>query len=286
VKKLLLVVALLLYVSTASAQEALRDDLRRQLSSRLEAVVRELDGVIGYVVVDMTSGDQVMARLEREVFPTASAIKVPILYELLKRADEGTIDLTAVTPLERSQRVGGSGILQHLDAPTLSLRDHAALMMIVVIDAVGLAKVTPRMKSLGLDDVLLRRKMMDDDAVRRGDENVASPKSLLKATEMLWKGEGLTASRRNTGRDIMRRVGGAIRNAVPNRVPVYSKTGSLPGVRAETAIVDLPNAPFGLAVMTTYLKDDPAGSRAIGDVAAAVFSYFERVASGGKYGRR
>jgi beta-lactamase class A len=294
VKKLLLVVALLLYVSTASAQEALRDDLRRQLSSRLEAVVRELDGVIGYVVVDMTSGDQVMARLEREVFPTASAIKVPILYELLKRADEGTIDLTAVTPLERSQRVGGSGILQHLDAPALSLRDHAALMMIVsdntstnvVIDAVGLAKVTPRMKSLGLDDVLLRRKMMDDDAVRRGDENVASPKSLLKATEMLWKGEGLTASRRNTGRDIMRRVGGAIRNAVPNRVPVYSKTGSLPGVRAETAIVDLPNAPFGLAVMTTYLKDDPAGSRAIGDVAAAVFSYFERVASGGKYGRR
>lgn len=287
-------IAISLHAVVAAGQGALQDDLRNQLLSRLETVARNLDGVLGYVVVDLTSGQQVAARLEREAFPTASAIKVPILYELLKRADEGTVDLETVTPLARAQRVGGSGILQHLTAPALSLRDHAALMMIVsdntstnvVIEAVGMSSVTARMKTLGLDDILLRRKMMDDEAVRRGDENVASPASLLKATELLWKGEGLSRPRRNTGREIMRLVGGAIRSAVPNRVPVYSKTGSLSGVRVETAIVDLPNAPYGLAVMTTYLKDDPAGSRAIGEVAAAVFSYFDRVATSGRYGRR
>ena len=119
------------------------------------------------------------------------------------------------------------------------------------------------MQTLGFNDILLRRKMMDDAAVRRGDENVASPASLLKVTELLWKGEGLSAARRDIGREILRLVPGAIRSAVPVRVAVYSKTGSLAGVRAETAIVDLPNAPFGLAVMTTYLKEDGAGSRAI-----------------------
>ena len=153
-----------------------------------------------------------------------------------------------------------------------------------MIDAVGvLANVTARMKTdRDSATCLLRRKMMDDAAVRRGDENVASPVSLLKATELLWKGEGLTPARRDIGRELMRLVPGAIRGAVPTRVVVYSKTGSLAGVRAETAIVDLPAAPFGLAVMTTYLKDDAAGSRAIGDIAAAAFSYFERIAASGE----
>jgi len=290
----LIALVVLLGWSAVSAQSTLQSDLRGQLSKRIEEIVRSLDGVAGYAVVDLTSGEQVAARLEREPFPTASAIKVAILYELLKRADEGSLALDVSKPLESSQKVGGSGVLQHLSAPSLSLRDHAALMMIlsdnsatnVVIEAVGLAKVTARMKTLGLGDILLRRKMMDDAAVRRGDENVASPVSLLKATELLWKGEGLTPARRDLGRELMRLVPGAIRGAVPTRVVVYSKTGSLAGVRAETAIVDLPAAPFGLAVMTTYLKDDAAGSRAIGDIAAAAFSYFERIAASGKYGRR
>ena len=287
-------VAILVLLSAGLAQGPLQDELRSQLTARLDEITRSVDGVVGYVVVDLTSEQQVAARLEREPFPTASAIKVPILYELLKRADEGTLDLDAVKPLERSQVVGGSGVLRHLTTPALSLRDHAALMMIlsdntatnVVIDAVGMSNVTARMQGLGFQDILLRRKMMDDAAVRRGDENVASPASLLKSTALLWKGEGLTAARRDLGRDIMLLVSGAIRSNIPGRVAVFSKTGSLTGVRAETAVVDLPNAPFGIAVMTTYLKEDAAGSRAIGDIAAAAYSYFDRVASSGRYGRR
>jgi len=294
VTRYLLGILVLLLSWAAHAQGVLQDDLRAQFGSRLDAIAGAVDGVVGYAIVDMSSGQRVAARLEREPFPTASAIKVCILYELLKRADEGTLRLDAAQPLDKSRVVAGSGVLQHLSTPSLSLRDHAALMMIlsdntatnIVIDAVGLANVTARMQGLGLGDILLRRKMMDDAAVRRGDENVASPASLLKATELLWKGEGLTPSSRDAGRDIMRRVPGAIRTAIPARVGVFSKTGSLDGVRAETAIVDLPNAPFAIAVMTTYLKEDAAGSHAIGEIAAAAFSYFQRLASSGKYGRR
>lgn len=283
-----------LLAPVALAQGPLQHDLRAHLQSRLDAVVRGVDGVVGYVIVDVTSGAQVAGRLEQEPFPTASAIKVPILYELLKQADEGTIQLDQPRPLERTQVVGGSGVLQHLTTPALSLRDHATLMMIVsdntatnvVIDAIGMGNVTTRMQALGLGDILLRRKMMDDAAVRRGDENVASPRSLLSATRLLWQGEGLSPGSRDAGRAIMRLVPGAIRGAVPTRVVVYSKTGSLAGVRAETAIVDLPGAPFGLAVMTTYLQDDAAGSRAIGETAGAAFAYFERLAQSGAYGRR
>lgn len=287
-------IGLLLLATGAFAQSPLQADLRATLLQQLDAVAARLDGTIGYIVTDLTSGERVAARLETQPFPTASTIKLSILYEMLKQADEGRLDLDTPLQLTPGQVVGGSGIVQHLDAPALSVRNHAALMIIlsdntstnVVIDAVDPARVNTRMSGLKLGDILLRRKMMDAEAVRRGDENVASPASLARLTELLWKGEGLSPARRDLGLTLLRRVPGAIRSAVPSAVPVASKTGSLDGVRAEAAIVDLPKRPFSLAVMTTYLKVDQEGERAIGDVARAAFSYFERLATGGQYGRR
>jgi beta-lactamase class A len=289
----LLIVCLLTPISSL-AQGPVQADLRAQLQRQLEAIAGRLDGVLGYVVTDLTSGERVAARLERQGFPTASTIKLSILYEVLKQADEGRIDLESARELTTAQVVGGSGVVQHLHAPRLSLRDHAALMIIlsdntstnVVIDAVDPAKVNARMSSLGFGDILLRRKMMDAEAVKRGDENVASPASLARVAEILWKGEGLSPARRELALKLLREVPGQIRSAVPSRVTVASKTGTLDGVRAEIAVVDVPKRPFSLAVMTTYLKVDSDGASAIGAVAGAVFSYFERLATGGEYGRR
>ena len=73
---------------------------------------------------------------------------------------------------------------------------------------------------------------------------------------------------------------------MPGSVRVASKTGSLSGVRAEAAVVELEGRPYALAVMATYLRGDIDGERAIRDVADAVFSYFERLATGGAYGRK
>jgi len=290
----LMAVYLMTLTTVGFAQGPLQTDLRTQLQRQLDAVVASLDGVLGFVITDLTSGEPVAARLERQPFPTASTIKLSILYELLKQADDGRVDLKTPRELTRAEVVGGSGVVQHLDAPRLSLRDHAALMIIlsdntstnVVIDAVDPTRVNARMATLGLKDILLRRKMMDAEAVKRGDENVASPASLARVVELLWKGEGLSPSSRELALKLLREVPGQIRSAVPPRVSVASKTGTLDGVRAEIAFVDVPKRPFSIAVMTTYLADGAAGERAIRAVAGAAFSYFERVATGGEYGRR
>jgi beta-lactamase class A len=142
------------------------------------------------------------------------------------------------------------------------------------------------MSTLGLTDIKLRRKMMDSAAVKRGDENIASPAGLSRIAELLWKGDGLKPESRDAARKILHEVPGQIRNAVPETVLVASKTGELDGVRAEAAVVELTGRPFALAVMTTYLVNDADGLKAIHDVAAAAFSYFERLATGGAYGRK
>lgn len=293
--RVLAIATLLLFPLTLSAQQGpLQADLRSQLVKQLDGIAANLKGVIGYRIVDLTSGEQVAARLEKEPFPTASTIKLSILYEMFKQAEAGTLALDTPAPLNRAQVVGGSGVLQFLTAPVLSLRDQAALMIIlsdntstnVVIDAVGMDKVNARMKTLGLADIQLRRKMMDSAAVKRGDENVMSPGSLSKIVELVWKGEGLKLESRDGARKILHEVPGQIRNAVPASVLVASKTGTLDGVRAEAAVVELAGRPYALAVMTTYLANDNDGEKAIYDVAAASHSYFERLAVSGAYGRK
>jgi beta-lactamase class A len=285
---------LLLVAATLLAQGPLQADLKAQLVTQVEAVAAGLQGVVGYRLVDLTTGATVASRLDAEPFPTASTIKLAILYEMFMQAEAGTLPLDTPAPLNRAQVVGGSGVLQFLHAPVLSMRDVAALMIIlsdntatnVVIDAVGMPKVNARMAALGLADIQLRRKMMDSAAVKRGDENVASPGSLARIAELLWKGEGLKAGSREAARAILHEVPGQIRSAVPAEVPVASKTGELDGVRAEAAVVELPGRPFALSVMTTYLAHDADGDRAIHDIAAAAFSYFDRLATGGAYGRK
>ncbi len=297
------VLTLVCAAATAAAQRAgggsapahgpLQADLEAAFVRSLDRIASTVDGVVGYAVTDLASGKRVAARLETEPFPTASTIKLSILYELFKQAGAGTLSIDTPTPLERGDVAVGSGVLQYLTTPSLSLRDHAALMIIlsdntstnVVINAVGMARVNERMASLGLSDIRLRRLMMDAAAVERGDENVASPASLARSAELLWKGEGLDPAARNDALKILREVGGQIRRAVPSEVEVYSKTGGLPGVRAEAAVVAVPGRPFSIAVMTTYLASESDGERAIREVAAAAFSYFARLAKGGAYGR-
>jgi beta-lactamase class A len=128
--------------------------------------------------------------------------------------------------------------------------------------------------------------MMDAVAAARGDENVSSPASLAAMAERLWRGEGLSADSRTEAHRILRRVSGQIRGAVPGSVPVYEKTGSLAGVRAEAGVVEVDGRPFSVAVMTTYLARDEDGNRLIREIAAAAFSYFDRLEKGGAYGRR
>lgn len=272
----------------------LQTELKAQLVRGLERIAASLDGVAGYSVTDLTTNEVVASRLEGEAMPTASAIKLSVLYELMKQAEAGTLALDTPSPLRREQIAGGSGVVQFLTTPSLSLRDHATLMIAVsdntstniVIEAAGMERINARMTALGLGDIRLRRLMMDAAAVKRGDENVASPRSLARIAELLWRGEGLRPESRDMALGMLRLVSGAIRAAVPGRVPVFAKTGGLSGVRTEAGVVAVEGRPFSIAVMTTYLNDDAEGNRVIREMTAAAYGYFERLATGGAYGRK
>ena len=267
--------------------------LRTKVETELRHIADAADGVVGYAIVDLTNGD----RFERQAdqpFPTASTIKLAILYELLKQADDKRLKLDEPKPIPETLRVGGSGVLQQLSNPVLSLRDCAVLMMMasdntatnVVIDAVGMPAVNARMRQLGTPALALRRRMMDTAAARRGDENVASPADLARVLQALDRGEGLSSEAKAAALDLMTRpLSSPLRAGIPAGVKVASKPGSLDGVQADAGIVHLDGRPFTVVVMTTFLRDEATGARTITDITRTAFAYFSRLARAGTEGR-
>jgi beta-lactamase class A len=285
----LLAVALAAPATPAEKQAALWDKLR----VRIESLDRGLNGVLGVSVKDLKGGLTLDVR-PQEPFPQASSIKLAVLYELYRQAEEARVDLGEVTrpPLPR---VGGGGVLELLgDRVSLTWRDVAVLMMgwsdnaatNVLIDRVGMDAVNRRLDSLGLRATRLRRKMMDLEAARRGDENVSTPAEMRQLAETMYAGTGLSKER---ARDMMAVVAvpkdSPFREPLPEGLVVADKPGSLEAVRCVTAIVDLPGRPYAVSIMTTYLRRDADGAAVIREISAALYETFDRLARSSDLGR-
>lgn len=118
----------------------------------------DLGGNVGVMVHDFGSGIELVYNHE-EIFPTASTLKTPLLYELYRQADAGKIDLSERVTLSHANRTPGSGVLQDLDEglqPTI--RDLAELMITVsdnwatdmVYERIGKEAMRSTLQELGL----------------------------------------------------------------------------------------------------------------------------------------
>jgi beta-lactamase class A len=296
---LLLPVLLSLFPRDAGAQGTRgqgehRQILRDDFQSTLEALVAGYEGVAGVHVVDLTDGTRFAVR-DHLVFPQASAIKIPILVELFRRAEVEPGLLARRVEVTDEVRTGGSGVLRYLSdgGSALSLEDHAILMILhsdntstnVLIDALGMEAVNALSASLGATETLLQRKMIRPEASVRGDENLSTPRDAARIMERIAACElPVREAACARVREILEiPKGGAFVDPVPSGTPVAWKPGGITGVAAAWGTVDLPDRPYVLVVMSSYGGDGGALIRAVSD---AAWRYFSRLAGVTDYGTR
>jgi len=280
----------------AAGPPPVEDALFEKLRARIAAVEDRLDGVLGVAVRDLGTGRTIEMRGDL-VFPTASAIKLALVYELYQQAGAGTIDLNSLRPLPAA-RVGGTGVLPYLSAKAqLTVHDLAVLMMSlsdnaatnILVDEVTFAAINARMDSLGLPKTRFRRRMIDIAAARRGEENVSTPLEMSRLIEAIQKGDGLPPA---LAADLRAVVGVAKQAETSFRAPlpaegleILDKGGSLEGVRTAIGLVALKHRPYALAIMTSALKREADGEAAIREISQLVYETFERLERSSPEGR-
>jgi beta-lactamase class A len=297
--------AIILFVAaTACAQSAApssgtSDNKQQVLWQKLEATVHEIDhglnGVMGVAILDLAGGRQLLVHAD-DVFPQASSIKIAVLAELYRQAQQGRLKLTDVYTVNQADLVPDSDIMGGLTpgVTKVTLRDLATMMVAVsdnsatnvLIDRVGMDNVNTMLTGLGLKNTRLRRKMMDINGAKEGRENVSTPREMMTLLEAIYRGKVVNAElTKDLIQELATHKNSPIRKAVPDGIVSADKPGELEAVRADSGIVFAQGRPFVICVMAAYLKDEAAGEAAIGKIAAAAYDYFDRLGRSSPYGR-
>ncbi|WP_207432091.1 serine hydrolase [Sabulibacter ruber] len=276
------------------AQSQTRELLRQKTQQQLKAIIDASPALTGLVAIDLISGETFSFNQE-VVFPQASAIKVPILLEVYKQAQNGKFRLTDARPVLPANVVGGTGIIKDLpDSTSFSIRNLAVLMISLsdntatnsLIDLVGMANINASLQQMGLKQTRVQRKMIQAAASGRGEENISTPAEAAKILQMLYKGEFLNKAAsaeivsilQKTNRETSRLAPG-----IPGNVPLAFKPGILNGVSTEWALVLLPERPYAVAIMESY-KQPGKAERVIEDVSEVLYQYFWRLGNATRYG--
>jgi beta-lactamase class A len=270
--------------------------LWQKLEASIAQVDRNLDGVLGVAIEDLTTGQKFALRGD-EVFPQASTIKIAILAELYRQAQTGKLKLTDVYTVRSSDLVPDSPLMGGLTpgVTQITVRDLATMMVAVsdnsaanvLIDRVGMENVNSLLDSLGLSHTRLRRKMMDLKAATEGRENISTPDEMASLLDSLYRGKVLNKPLTDDFLKMLstKKMDAWIARDLPEDLKVADKPGSLEGVRNDCGIVFLENRPYILCLMTTYLRRERDGEDAISKVSLDAYRMFDRLARASEYGR-
>lgn len=269
--------------------------LWQKLEASIAEVERNLDGVMGVSIEDLTTGQKYVLRGD-DVFPQASSIKIAVLAELYRQAQQGKLKLTEMYTVRASDLVADSYIMNGLTPgiTQITLRDLATMVVAVsdnsaanvLIDRVGIDNVNALLDSLGLTQTRLHRKMMDLKAASEGRENVSTPSEMMALLEDIYRGKVLN---KDLTEDFFKILTTPKDSWIPRDLPeglkIANRPGLLEGVRNDSGIVFVEHRPYIICVMTTYLRRERDGEEAISKISLQAYRMFDRLARASEYGR-
>ena len=266
-----------------------------KLEKSILDIDRSLDGVMGVAIVDLTDGHKYLLHAD-DIFPQASSIKICVLAELYRQAQQGKLKLTDLYTVNAADLVQDSDIMGGLTpgVTQITLRDLATMMVAVsdnsatnvLIDRVGMDNVNAFLAAQGLRDTRLRRKMMDLKAAAEGRENISTPNEMLNLLQALYRGQILNKEMTDDFFKVLSTHKDSwIPRDLPDDLKIADKPGALEGVRNDSGVIFVDRRPYILCVMTTYLHRERDGEEAISNISLAAWRMFDRMARASEYGR-
>lgn len=230
-----------------------------------------------------------------QVVPIASIGKLFALIEAARRIEAGELDPAEDLGWDLDERVGDSGLWQFLRQPVLCVEDLCVLIGAVsdnlaanvLIRRLGLEPIGATTRALGLADSALLDRVRDE---RRSADPVALSRGradeLSELMARLHRGEVIDAavSARVRGwigaTTDLSMIGGAFgldplaHQAADRGVRLWSKTGTDPGVRADTGIIETPAGSIAYAALAHWDANGPdrrdAALAALRSIGAAI----------------
>lgn len=247
--------------------------------------IRDIDGVCS-VIIDGTTSDEKIFINENKEMPSASIIKLWILWKLYADSERQGIDLDKeIIPLQDKNKTTGAGVLQYMNSGlNLSLHDYATLMITlsdntatnILIDYLGMESINREIEKLGMSNTRLQRKMMDVDARSCGRDNITSARDVYDFFVKLLEGSDISTKSRNEMINMLlcQQFNDRLSLFLPEDIQFAHKTGGLFGIEHDAGIFFIKDTKVIIVVMMSDLKNNADGLKVHNSLGAAVYNYF------------
>ena len=278
----------------AFAVPALADDA---LQVKLAPLIAAHEGKVAVAIKQLKTGEAFRHNADVPM-PTASLIKLPIMVEAYRQAEEGKLDLTKLITLRQEDKAPGSGILTQHFSPGMSLPlvDAIHLMIVysdntatnLVLDNIGLPAMNGAMEKLGFTNTKINAKVFKGSTTSIAPERTkkfglgsTTAREMIRLLEFIESGKVVSAEacqemiahlKACDDKEKMTRL-------LPAGTVVAHKTGSVNACKTDAGIIYLKSGPVAICVLTDENKDerwvaDNAGQVLIAKVAKEVFDHF------------
>lgn len=233
------------------------------------------------------SGEGTIDINAEQPFPAASVIKLFILIEVYRRLEKGELKRDDMITIHDASRVGGAGVLRGFASPTyLPLIDLMNLMIVVsdntasniLLSKVGFESVRGAITALGANHTRIERHFFDLQAIKEGRDNITTASDAVKALKCIAEpNEFLNEASRLEMRGMLSRQ--QFRAKLPAYFPdggpvqILNKTGELPGMEHDVAIIETEGRLDYLAVFTNGWRENADGQRRVADIGRLVHDY-------------
>lgn len=255
----------------------------KRLRKQIEGIIEQSIGNVS-IVVEINEETIISKNSEREM-SSASLIKIPVIIAAYRQAELGKIDLEEKIVVKPDHKVGGAGVIQYLTEGTLlSVKDLLTLMIIVsdntatnmMIDLIGQETINQFNKLLGCKHTKLERRLMDYVARDKGLDNVTSASDMVKFLKEIAENRFLTSKSSHEILNIL--TGQQFQDKLPammdlDHVFVANKTGEIPGVEHDVAIIRHNDDQVLITVLIDQLNNQFEGKQVIARIGKAVYDY-------------
>ena len=265
----------------------------------LEARVRSLIATSGAevsIAFRMLDGSAELFIDADRSFHAASTMKVPVMIELFRQAEAGTLSLDdaivirnqfhsivdgsvyALSEGDDSDRevyakVGQPMTLRALNDAMITVSSNFATN--ILIEKVGAEHVRATVKKLGGDGMVVLRGVEDQKAFDKGMNNSTTARALLVLLEKLGRGQAVNPRADAEMVAVLKRqqFNTAIPAGVPPGTPVAHKTGNITRINHDAGIVYGPK-PYVLVVLVRGIQDQKVSAALIATISRTVWERF------------
>ena len=257
-----------------------------ELVRRLASQAIGYDGRAAIYLKDLQKG-RVWAYHADDLFPSASLIKLPIMFAIFNKITHGDLSLQTRLRLERRDRVGGSGSLKwYHEGSQFTVRqllekmidesDNTATRML--INEVGLSYLQQQFPRMGLLYTEIYPEGMSLRSSGVTYENYTTAREMASLLDKVYHGEAVDNYSSQLMMDILKRQHSKSRIAkfLPRGWEIAHKTGLLRRACHDSAVVFSPHGDYILVVLTGQNRNYHAAKDFIADLGRTTFRFFDK----------